>query len=248
MPTHYDTLPDIAVGHHPLYGIVAANPKQLAPSEWMLRRLDFHPVPDQPTLFALADQQRDGHGRTLRAIATLRAAGYLVDVDAGFDPALAADADLHFTRDTRMGPDIAFVEHGRLGIIAATGPPVSEYEGRQRLEEHGWSLDSRLGVYTLPPATERSEALTKVAAATVTMSRSGLEVAVEPGLAHDVVARHRRERQATHHGEHRREPTSTGRVAITPRPGRATSTSKAPAPSPAAVQPVDPRMAFRRTR
>lgn len=248
MPTHYDTLPDIAVGTHPLHGIVAANPKQLPATETVLRRLDFQSVPDQPTLFALADQQRDGHGRTLRAIEALRAAGYLVDVDAGFDPALAADADLLFTRDPRMGPDVAFAEYGQLGIIAATGPPVSECEGRQRLEEHGWSLDSRLGVYTLPPMTERSEALTKVAAATVAMSRSGLEVAVEPGLAHDVVARHRRENQATHHGEHRRKPTSTGGLATTPRPARATSTSKGPVPGPAAVQPVDPRIAFRRTR
>lgn len=244
MPTHYDTLPDIAVGHHPLHGIVAANPKQLPATDWVLRRLDFQPVPNQPTLFALADQQRDGHGRTLRAIATLRAAGYLIDVDAGFDPVLASERDLHFARDQRLGPDIAFVEHDRLGIIAATGPPSSEQEGRQLLEDHGWRLDSRLGVYALPPATERSEALAKVAAATVTMSRSGLQVAVEPDLAHDVVARHHREKQATH----RREPPSTGHVATASSPARATSTNKAPAPSPAAAQPVDPRIAFRRTR
>lgn len=244
MPTHYDTLPDIAVGQHPLHGIVAANPKQLPAAQRVLRRLAFRPVPDQPTLFALADQQRDGHGRTLRAIATLRAAGYLINVDATFDPALASENDRHFARDQRMGPDIAFVEHDRLGIIAATGPPFSEYEGRQHLEAHGWQLDSRLGVYALPPATQRSEALTKVAAATVAMSRSDLQVAVEPGLAHDVVARHRREKQSTH----RHEPPSTGRVATTPSPARATSTSKALAPSPSAVQPVDPRIAFRRTR
>lgn len=75
MPTHYDSLPDAAFGHHPHYGIVAANPKQLASSEWVLKRLDFHPVPDQPTLYALTDQQRDGQGRTTRAVALLRQAG-----------------------------------------------------------------------------------------------------------------------------------------------------------------------------
>lgn len=248
MPTHYDTLPDVAFGHHPLHGIVAASPKQLPATEQVLQRLDFHRVPDQPSLFALADQQRDGHGRTLRAISTFRAAGYLVDVDAAFDPA-PADADPCFTREPRMGPDIAFVEHDRLGIIAATGPPFSEAEGRRSLEDHGWRLDSRLGVYSLPPATDRGESLIKVAAATVAMSRSGLQVAVEPGLARDVVARHRRETQAADRGFH--GPRSMGRAATAPSPARAAYTDKAPvtrSAAPAVAQPVDPRIAFRRTR
>ncbi|MEK8142328.1 hypothetical protein NKH18_07010 [Streptomyces sp. M10(2022)] len=47
----------------PDYGIVAANPKQLAANTWMLKEFYFHPVPDQPTLYALADQRRDGQGR-----------------------------------------------------------------------------------------------------------------------------------------------------------------------------------------
>ncbi|WP_371626586.1 hypothetical protein OG245_30630 [Streptomyces sp. NBC_01116] len=50
MPSHYDVLPDLAFGHHPVYGIVAANPKNLPASTWMLKGFDFHPVPDQPTL------------------------------------------------------------------------------------------------------------------------------------------------------------------------------------------------------
>lgn len=87
MPSHYDVLPDLAFGHHPVHGIVAANPKNLAASTWMLKGFDFHPVPDQPTLYALADQNRDGHGRTSRAIELLRKAGYQVDVDAALDPA-----------------------------------------------------------------------------------------------------------------------------------------------------------------
>ncbi|MCG7523035.1 hypothetical protein MHW47_01020 [Streptomyces sp. OfavH-34-F] len=202
MPTHYDTLPDIAVGHHPLHGIVAANPTQGPDIEQALQHHGFHHVPGQPTLFALADQQRDGHGRTLRAISALRAAGYLIDVDAGFDPTPA---------DT--GPDIAFVEHDGLGIIAATGPPFSERESRRLLEEHGWSLDSRLGVYSLPAATERSEALARVAAATVAVSRSGLQAAVEPGLARDVTARHR----SLH------EPSTASRSTTVPLPANSQS-------------------------
>ncbi|MBZ6310046.1 hypothetical protein KVH08_35725, partial [Streptomyces olivaceus] len=63
MPSHYDVLPDLAFGHHPVHGIVAANPKNLAASTWMLRGFDFHPVPDQPTLYALGRVSSRDHQR-----------------------------------------------------------------------------------------------------------------------------------------------------------------------------------------
>ncbi|MEU6463636.1 hypothetical protein [Streptomyces sp. NPDC046976] len=69
------SLPDVAVGRHPDYGIVAANPKQLAASTWMLKGFDFHPIPGHPTLYALANQDRDGIGRTTRTVDLLRRAG-----------------------------------------------------------------------------------------------------------------------------------------------------------------------------
>jgi hypothetical protein len=72
MPAPEHPLPDIMVGRHPDFGIVATNPKHLAASAWMLKGFDFHPVPGHPHLYALASQERDGQGRTTRAVALLR--------------------------------------------------------------------------------------------------------------------------------------------------------------------------------
>ncbi|MDJ0465729.1 hypothetical protein [Streptomyces sp. H27-C3] len=256
MPTHDDSLPDIAVGRHPDYGIVAANPKQLAASTWMLKGFDFHPVPDQPSLYALADQQRDGQGRATRAVALLRNAGYQVDVDAAFDPSLAAGPALARDRPPRIDPDVAFAEHPRLGIVAATSDYSSALGGRLILEEHGWRLNPDLDIYTLPITADRSEALGKIASATVSMHRSDLQVAVQPRLAQDVAARrppaaataarHERNQGATTH----KFPISAAALAASP--ARAGLPGKAPVPAPTAsapaARPVDPRIAFSRNR
>ncbi|MFD9503427.1 hypothetical protein [Streptomyces sp. NPDC060035] len=256
MPTHYDSLPDVAVGRHPDYGIVAANPKQLAASTWMLKGFGFHPVPDQPTLYALTDQQRDGQGRATRAVALLREAGYQVDVDAAFDPSLASGASPARIRPPRIDPDVAFAEHPQLGIVAATSDHFSALGGRLILEEHGWRLNPNLDIYTLPIATSHSEALEKVVGATVSMHRSDLQVAVQPRLAQNVAARrppapttatrHERDQGVTTH----RVPLSGAALAASP--ARAGLLDKAPVPAPAAsvpaARPVDPRIAFPRNR
>jgi hypothetical protein len=97
MPDHPP--PDIAVGHHPGFGIAATIPGSLAAGAWMLRGLDFHPVPSRPDLYALSDPERDGPDRATRALALLRKARYPVDVDAAFDPSLAGStAHAHPTR------------------------------------------------------------------------------------------------------------------------------------------------------
>jgi hypothetical protein len=256
MPTHYKSLPDVAFGHHPEYGIVAANPKHLAASAWMLKGFDFHPVPEQPTLYALADQQRDGQGRTTQAVALLRKAGYQVDVDATFDPSLASSAAPARDRPPRIEPDVAFAEHPQLGIIAATDDHSSALGGRLILEEHGWRHNPTLDIYTLPITTDRGDALGKVANATLSMHRSDLHVAVQPVLAQDVAARrrpapvtaarHERDQGFTNH----RFPVSAAAFAASP--ARASLPGRAPVPAPAAsttaARPVDPRIAFSRNR
>ncbi|MCY0927016.1 hypothetical protein OTB20_12545 [Streptomyces sp. H27-H1] len=256
MPTHYDSLPDIAIGRHPDHGIVAANPKQLAASTWMLKGFHFHPVPDQPTLYALADQQRDGQGRATRAVALLRKAGYQVDVDAAFDPSLAAGGTPARDRPPRIDPDVAFAEHPRLGIVAATSDHSSALGGRLILEEHGWRLNPNLDIYTLPVTANRSEALEKVASATVSMHRSDLQVAVQPRLAQDVAAR--RPPAPAPAARHERSQSFTARkfpisaAALAASPARAGLPGKAPVPASAAsapaARPVDPRIAFSRSR
>ncbi|WP_329307133.1 hypothetical protein OG322_27550 [Streptomyces sp. NBC_01260] len=190
MPSHYDVLPDLAFGHHPLYGIVAANPKNLAASTWMLKGFDFHPVPDQPTLYALANQERDGQGRASRAVELLRKAGYRVDVDATLDPSVASDAAPARDRGPLGEPDVAFAEHPQLGIVAAIDDRASGLTGLA-LVEHGWRHNPILDVYTLPATTGRGEALGTVADATLALHRSGVQVAVHPRLAQDVAARPR---------------------------------------------------------
>jgi hypothetical protein len=254
-PEH-DPRPDVAVGRHPDFGIVAANPKQLAASTWVLKGFDFHPVPDHPNLYALANQQRDGQGRATRAVALLRKAGYRVDVDAAFDPSPASGPAPARGRATRVEPAVAFAEHPQLGVVAATADDSSPLGGPLILEEHGWRHIPSLDIYTLPTTTDRSEALDKVAAATLTMHRCDLQVAVQPLLAHDVAARrspapttaarHQRSQDFTTH----RFPISAAALAASP--ARAGLPGKAPAATPAAsgpaTRPMDPRIASSRNR
>ncbi|MEW2093256.1 hypothetical protein OH769_27585 [[Kitasatospora] papulosa] len=253
MPSHYDVLPDLAFGHHPVHGIVAANPKNLAASTWMLKGFDFHPVPDQPTLYALADQSRDGHGRTSRAIELLRKADYQVDVDAALDPALAPDTTQVRDHGPLGEPDVAFADHPQLGIVAALDDRVSGLSGLALVED-GWRHNLSLDIYTLPATTDRVEALGKVADATVALHRSGLQVAVQPRLAQEVTARPRpaatpaagRERG---HVPARATPLSAAALAASP--ARAGIPGRAPVPAAVttpAVRPVDPRVAYSRDR
>ncbi|MER6546793.1 hypothetical protein [Streptomyces sp. NPDC001250] len=257
MPTpEHDLLPDVAVGRHPDFGIVASNPKHLAASAWMLKGFDFHPVPDHPSLYALANQQRDGQGRATRAVALLRKAGYRVDVDAPFDPSLASGPAPARDRPPRVEPDVAFAEHPQLGVVAATADGSSALGGRLLLEEHGWRHNPSLDIYTLPITTDRSEALGKVATATQAMHRSDLQVAVQPLLAQDVAARrspahttaarHQRSQGFTTH----KFPISAAALAASP--ARAGLPGKAPVAAPAAsgptARPVDPHIAFSRNR
>ncbi|WP_019065424.1 hypothetical protein [Streptomyces prunicolor] len=254
-PDH-DPRPDIAVGHHPDHGIVAANPKQLAASTWMLKRLDFHPVPGQPTLYALADQQRDGQGRATRAVALLQKTGYQVDVDAAFDPAPTSGTAPAHDRHPRTEPDVAFAEHPQLGIVAATRDHSSELGGPLILEEHGWRHHPTLDIYTLPVTTDHDEALGKVANATLSMHRSDLQVAIQPRLAQDVAARRPPAPVTAARHKHSRSIT-TGKfpisaVALAASPARAGLPDRATLPAPvvsaAEAQPGDPRIAFSRNR
>ncbi|WP_405668275.1 hypothetical protein [Streptomyces sp. NBC_00055] len=254
MPSHYDVLPDLAFGHHPVHGIVAANPKNLATSAWMLERLGFHPVPDQPTLYALADQERDGQGRTARAVALLRKSGYRVDADAAFDPSLTPDAEPGRDRVPPGEPDVVFAEHPRLGVVAAINDRASGLTGLA-LAEHGWRHNPSLDIYTLPTTAGRDEALGKVADATLSLHRSGVQVAVQPSLAQNIAARPRPAAATTTshergQGTSRASPASAAALATSP--ARAGLPGKAPVPAPvaaaAAARPVDPRIAFSRPR
>ncbi|WP_395365209.1 hypothetical protein ACHGLA_30790 [Streptomyces sp. YH02] len=247
-----ELLADVTVGRHPDYGIVAANPKNLAAGTWMLERLDFRPVPGEPTLYALTDQQRDGQGRATRAIALLRNAGFRVDTDAVFNPSLGPGAGPGPSRAPHAKPDVAFAEHPRLGIVAAIDSRDSGLTGLA-LVEHGWRHDHRLDIYTLPAAASRDEALGKVADATLALHRSGVQVAVQPRLAQDAAARHRPAPTSSHdriQGAGRSSPIVAAANAASPAvaslPGKAPAS--APATSVAAARPVDPRIAFTRDR
>ncbi|MFB7776328.1 hypothetical protein [Streptomyces bauhiniae] len=246
MPSHYDVLPDLAFGHHPDHGIVAANPKNLATSSWMLERLDFRPVPEQPTLYALFDQHQDGPGRTARAVALLRRTGYHVEVDAALDPALATGPDRFKRLRSGGGPDVTFAEHPRLGVVAATDEHASGI-GSLVLEEHGWRLDPILNVYTPPVTANRGEALAKVALATASMYLSDIRVVVHPGLAQAVLARGGAG-DDTNLTRDARQP-SISAVALAASPSRAGHPRNASPDAPAAaIRPVDPRIAYSRER
>ncbi|MFJ2649475.1 hypothetical protein ACIO1C_22460 [Streptomyces sp. NPDC087420] len=248
MSTSENPLPDVAVGHHPDFGIVATNPKDRAASAWMLRNLDFHPVPGHPSLYALAKQERDGQERALRAVARLREATYHVDADIAFDPSLVDSREQPAHRMPEpVAPDVAFAVDPQLGMIAAAtdGVPLAQ----QLLAEHGWRPHPQLDIHTLPPATDRNEGLNTVARATVAMNRAGLRVAAQPALALDAIARRipapavaLPETEATH------SLPGVDHAALSASPAALPSTP--PVSSPVTTVPagaVDPRVAYSRT-
>lgn len=258
MPAHApQPLPDIAVDHHPDFGIVATNPKHLAASAWMLKGFGFHPVPGHPDLYALADQERDGQDRATRAVALLRKVKYHVDADAAFEPSPVPDSAARDrfmpAEPVRFAPDVAFAEHPQLGLVAATTDSVSL--AQQLLSEHGWQPHPRLDIYTLPSATEREDGLGAVARTTVAMNRASLQVAVQPGLARDVTER-RTSITATARPQ-QGQPSAThafplmNAAALAASPARAGLPGKPPVPAPVAppaTSPVDPRIAYSRSR
>jgi hypothetical protein len=191
-------IPDVIVGHHPDHGIVATTPTPFAAGRWMLDRLGFRPLADSPDLFALDDQEPDGSDRATRAVALLRTAGYRVDADIALDPEHAPPSPQREpTAPCRVGPDIAFAEQPRLGLVAATTEGVPE--AHTLLDAHGWQHHPRLDIYTLPAGTDRPQALTTLAATTAAAQRAGLQAAVQPRLA-SAVADHRLNQAATARG------------------------------------------------
>ncbi|MFD4505335.1 hypothetical protein [Streptomyces sp. NPDC058457] len=254
MPNHDDRLPDLAFGHHPVHGIVAAVPQNLSASKWMLKGFDFHPVSDQPTLYALADQKRDGQRRTIRAVELLRRAGYRIDVDASLDPSPVPAAAPLRDRGPLAEPDVAFAEHPQLGIVAAIDDRASGLTGLA-LVDYGWRHNSSLDIYTLPVTTDRDEALGKVASATLALHQSGVQVAVQPRLAQDVAARARHApvpAASRERGQGTPRPSPISATALAASPARASLPGKAPVPThfapAAAVRPVDPGIAYSRDR
>ncbi|MER8036088.1 hypothetical protein [Streptomyces hydrogenans] len=248
-----ELLADVTVGRHPDYGIVAANPKNLPAGTWMLERLDLRPVPGEPTLYALTDQQRDGQGRATRAVELLRNADFRVDADAVFEPSFAPGAGPALSRVPLGEPEVAFAEHPRLGIVAALDDRTSGLT-ELALLDHGWRHDPHLDIYTLP-STSRSAALGKVADATLALHRSGVLVAVAPRLAQDVANRRAAPapsppRDRVQGGGARRSSISAAALASSPAvaglPGK--RPVAAPATPVAAAWPVDPRITFYRNR
>ncbi|MBM9508002.1 hypothetical protein [Actinacidiphila acididurans] len=229
----YQSLPDVVVGRHPDLGIVATSPKHLA-ADALLKGAGFRPVSGRPDLYALADQGHDGNDRASRAVAALREAHYKVDADDALAPWQTSRAGGSPDQPPRIDPDIAFAEHPELGIVAATSD-LCTVRGRQLLEEHGWRQHPSLDIHTLPPAIGRREALDNVAHAVLAMHRTGLQVAAQPTLARDVSKRH-----AT-------EPSTTARLAQGVQPTSFGLPGKPPAAAPA-PSPVDPRIAFSRSR
>ncbi|WP_441247374.1 hypothetical protein [Kitasatospora sp. McL0602] len=245
---------DIAVTRHPEHGIVATNPRDLPAGHWMLERLGFHPVPDQLKLFALTDQPRSGRDHAAQAVRMLRSAGYSVAADTEFEPnAPIQPRPLHRLAE----PDVAFAEHPRLGVVAATaGTASAAVRGGQVLEQHGWRHNAQLDIYTLPITTDRGEALGLVAQATTAMRRADLLVAVEPRLAQDAAtgrapgpaaADRREDSRGLSSG---RFPLSAAALSASPATAGLPGKAPVPVPAPAAAspRPLDPRIAMARTR
>ncbi|MEV4555749.1 hypothetical protein AB0K51_01985 [Kitasatospora sp. NPDC049285] len=103
-------LPEVAIGHHPDHGIVAALPTQSPAAQWMLERLDFQRVPGHPSLYALTDQQREAFERTAWAIKLLTGAGYRVDTDMSLAPESPSEQAQAHPRLDAAGPSLQAAE------------------------------------------------------------------------------------------------------------------------------------------
>ncbi|MEV2258477.1 hypothetical protein AB0J13_07425 [Streptomyces anulatus] len=105
-------------GTHHQHGYAAAFapdfPSHLA--HWLLTRLQFEPVPQEPGLYRLTDPQRDGARRTRQAAQDLRAQSYAVHVDA--DVAHAESGPSRPARKNGIAERRARIAHA-----AATRPP-----------------------------------------------------------------------------------------------------------------------------
>ncbi|MEU3009022.1 hypothetical protein [Streptomyces sp. NPDC006863] len=105
-------------GTHPHHGYAAAFapdfPAHLA--HWLLTRLQFEPVPQEPGLYRLSDPQQDGARRARQAAQDLRAQSYAVHVDA--DVAHAGSAPSHPAHPNGLAE-----RRTRIAHAAATRPP-----------------------------------------------------------------------------------------------------------------------------
>ncbi|MFJ3791501.1 hypothetical protein [Kitasatospora sp. NPDC090091] len=243
-------LPDVAIGRHPDHGIVAALPTQSAAAQWMLERLEFQRIPGHPSLYALTDQQREAPERAAWAIKLLNGAGYRVDADAALAPSAAveqararAGAPSPRGQEPDPGPDVAFAEHPRLGVVAAVGghQPLSP---AVFLEVDGWRWNRDLDIYLPPPVTNRAEALDAVARSTLSLRRGHYQVAMQPELAEAVAANRAPLHQAFTTHKFRVDEASLAKSPA----ARPTSTTKAILTAGPPTAAVDPRVAFARAR
>ncbi|MFD5028241.1 hypothetical protein [Streptomyces sp. NPDC058373] len=182
--------------------------------------------------------------RTTRAVELLRKSGYQVDVDPALAPSPTVETGPTPERVPFGAPDVAFAEHPQFGVIAAVDDRAF---GRTvlALVENGWDLHPSLDIYMLPAATDREEALGRVANATVALQGSGIEVAVHPRLAQDIAARHRPaplQAEPRERSQGAPRASSVSAVALAASPTRARRPGKTPVPDPVApavaVRPV----------
>jgi hypothetical protein len=256
---------DLTIGRHPSYGIVAVASGPFAGTAWMLDGFDFHPVPDHHGMFVLANQHHEPNARATRAVDLLRRAGYQVHADLALDPDISLPTrNFHAAappepprRPADRAPDVAFAEHPRLGIVAATTDDARSAErAGQILHEHGFRYRATWDVYDLPPDLDRKDTLHVVAQTAPAMNRAGLEVAVQPALAAEATA-HSTLATTDPALHERNRPAAPPRfpaldaAALTISPARASlpgaSPGRAPTAAPASGS-ADPRITFSRSR
>lgn len=105
-------------GTHHQHGYAAAFAPDFSShlAHWLLIRLQFEPVPQEPGLYRLTDPERDGARRTRQAAQDLRAQSYTVHVDA--DVAHAESGPPHPARQNGLAE-----RRTRIAHAAATRPP-----------------------------------------------------------------------------------------------------------------------------
>ncbi|WP_327073955.1 hypothetical protein OG196_24285 [Kitasatospora purpeofusca] len=246
-----DLRPHVALGRHPDHGIVAALPTQSAAAQWFLERLEFQPVPGHPSLYALTDQHREPTERATWAATLLNGAGYRVDTDLALAPTNATETARTRTdaplqppaHEVDTGPDVAFAEHPRLGIVAAVGgnQPLSP---AVFLETDGWRHHRELDIYLAPPAATRAQSLDAVARTTVALQRGNYQVAMHPQLADSVAARRAPASEAFTTRRFRVDEAALAKSPV----ARSVTTAKAAVPSGPPPTAADPRVAFARAR
>lgn len=151
----------VAIGRHPVHGLVAHNTQQNPNADHLLRGLGFTRVPGH-YLYRLDSAEGIETEVGSMAVRLLRSIGYDVDADVAFEGDLEPVAEPDLSAEPApvpyVEPVVTFDRHPMLGIMATASPSAGSV-AHERLTAAGFYNVGDNGAYMLPYGTPLDEAL-----------------------------------------------------------------------------------------